>query len=162
MTVRPTTEHDRAALKAAVRALTRACGGQDRAAMATRVGQSTLSRYGSIAHPHEHVPLDVLMDLTIDADDPDVVRTLCRMANGVFVPLPKPSVVPTTWTAALGAAVKSGGEAADTICRALNDDGQITPEEIADFEIIEKLSAAIEALAVLQLYARQVCGEGEG
>ncbi|MBO6758299.1 MAG: hypothetical protein JJ902_18330 [Roseibium sp.] len=159
MSVRPTTDHDRAALKAAVRALIRACGNQEQAAMATRVGQSTLSRYGSIAHANEHIPLDVLMDLTMDADDPNVVRLMCRLASGVYVPLPKPSLVPRNWTAALGAAVKSGGEAADTICRALNDDGQITPEEITDFEVVDKLSAAIEALAVLQIYAAQVAGE---
>lgn len=89
MTFRPTTDHDRAALKSAFRRLVRSGGGQLEAAQATRVGQQALSRYGSPNHPGEHVPVDVLMDLTIDTDDADVIRAMCRLANGVFVPLPK-------------------------------------------------------------------------
>lgn len=56
--------------------------------------------------------------------------------------------------------MKRGADAAEAICTALNDDGQITPEEITDLEILNKLSSAIEALVVLQTYARSVGGEG--
>ncbi|WP_297842850.1 phage regulatory CII family protein [uncultured Roseibium sp.] len=160
MSFRPTSEQDRAALKAAARRLVRSGGGQTEAALATRVGQQHLSRYGSPNHPNEHMPIDVLMDLTIDTDDADVIRTLCRLANGVFVPLPRTSDAVTNWPAAVGKAVKRGADAAEAICTALNDDGQITPEEIADLEILNKLSAAIEALVVLQTYARSAGGEG--
>jgi hypothetical protein len=160
MTFRPTTDHDRAALKSAFRRLVRSGGGQLEAAQATRVGQQALSRYGSPNHPGEHVPVDILMDLTIDTDDADVIRAMCRLANGVFVPLPKTQGAITNWPAAVGTAVKRGADAAEAICTALNDDGQITPEEITDLEILNKLSSAIEALVVLQTYARSVGGEG--
>ena len=160
MTFRPTTDHDRAALKSAFRRLVRSGGGQLEAAQATRVGQQALSRYGSPNHPDDHVPVDVLMDLTIDTDDADVIRAMCRLANGVFVPLPKTHGAITNWPAAVGTAVKRGADAAEAICTALNDDGQITPEEITDLEILNKLSSAIEALVVLQTYARSVGGEG--
>ncbi|CTQ53565.1 hypothetical protein LP7551_02089 [Roseibium album] len=156
MSFRPTTHHDHLALKAAFRRLMRKCGGQDEAAEATRVSRHALSRYGNNAHCQEHVPVDVLMDLTIDADDPEVVRALCRLANGVFVPLPRARTSVTNWPAAVGAAVKRGADAAEAICSALNDEGQISPEEIYDQQILDKLSAAIEALVVLQGFARVV------
>jgi len=158
MSCRPTTEQDRAAIKAAVRRLIRNAGGQTEAAACTRVGQPALSRYGSVTHPDDQMPVDVLMDLTIDADDPDAIRTLCRLANGVFVPQPLARACATNWPAAVGASVRRGAEAAEAICTALNDDGRVTPEEIEDLEIHDKLSAAIEALVVLQTYARTVEG----
>ena len=158
MSFRPTTEHDRASLKSAVRRLLRGIGGQEEAAGATRVSQQTLSKYASpsSAHDRDHIPIDVLMDLTIDGDDPTVVRTLCRLANGVFVPLPRSREAITNWPSAVGVAVKRGAEAAEAICTALSDDGQITPQEIEDLEITDKLSRAIEALIVLQTHARSV------
>jgi hypothetical protein len=159
MTHRPTTEHDRAALKAAFRQLMRVGGGGVASSEATRVGQQALSRYGSPNNPEDHAPIDIVADLTIDTDDPVAVRALCRIANGVFVPLPKAQGSVTNWPAAVGTAVKRGADAAEAICTALNDDGQITPEEIADLEILDKLASAIEALVVLQTYARSVGGE---
>lgn len=158
MSSRPTTEQDRAAIKAAVRRLIRHAGGQTEAAACTRVGQPALSRYGSRNHPDDQVPVDILMDLTMDADDPDAIRTLCRLANGVFVPLPRAQDCVTNWPAAVGASVRRGAEAAEAICTALNDDGRVTLEEIEDLEILDKLSAAIEALVVLQTYARSLEG----
>lgn len=158
MSFRPTTDHDRAKLKSSVRRLLRSIGGQDEAACATRVGQQTLSKYASrsASHENDHMPIDVLMDLTMDSDDPAVVKTLCRLANGVFVPLPRTQAAITNWPAAVGLAVKSGADAAEAICKALSDDGQISREEIEDLEIPDKLSRAIEALIVLQTHARSV------
>ena len=108
MTNRPTTDHDRAALKAAFRKLMRAGGGGVAVSEATRVGQQHLSRYGSVNHPNDHAPLDVVADVTIDSDDAVVVRALCRLANGVFVPLPRASAAVPNWPAAVGTAVKRG------------------------------------------------------
>lgn len=156
MSHRPTTEQDRSAIKAALRRLLRAVGGQAEAAECTRVGQPAVSRYASVNHPDEHVPVDVLMDLTLDADDPEVIRKLCGLANGVFVPLPRSQNGITNWPAAVGTAVKRGADAAEAICTALNDDGQISVEEIEDLQIGEKLQQAVEALVVLQTYARVV------
>ncbi|MBN8180999.1 phage regulatory CII family protein [Roseibium aggregatum] len=159
MTFRPTTEHDRAAIKAAFRRLLRDAGGQSEAADSTRVGQQALSRYGSPHHETDHVPVDVLMDLTMDADNPEVVRTLCRLAGGVFVPLQAARPDDACWPQQLGALVRSGAEAAESICKALSDDGRVSLEEIQDLDIRAKLSAAIEALAVLDRHAQAVEGK---
>jgi hypothetical protein len=156
MTARATTEQGRAAIKSALRRLVRGLGGQAEAAAATRVSQPQISRYTSQSHPDEHIPLDVLMDLTIDGGDPAVIRTLCRQANGVFVPLPETQAELTNWPEALGAAVQRGADAAAAICTALSDDSRISRQEIVDLEITGKLSHAIEALIVLQSHAKSV------
>lgn len=96
MSFRPTSDQDRAALKAAFRRLLRTCGGQESAAEATRVGQPALSRYGSASHEIDHAPVDVVMDLTIDADNPVVLKEMCRIAHGVFMPLPEARVETAT------------------------------------------------------------------
>ncbi|EAV44924.1 hypothetical protein SIAM614_12953 [Stappia aggregata IAM 12614] len=98
------------------------------------------------------------MDLTMDADNPEVVRTLCRMAGGVFVPLQSSRPDDTCWPQQLGALVRSGAEAAESICKALSDDGRVSLDEIHDLDIRAKLSAAIEALAVLDRHAQAVEG----
>ncbi len=162
MNSRPTTEHDRAAIKAAFRRLLRDAGGQSEAAGATRVGQQALSRYGSPHHGTDHVPADVLMDLTMDADNSEVVRTLCRLAGGVFVPVPSARRDASCWPRQLGEMVRSGAEAAESICKALSDDGRISLEEIQDLDIRSKLSVAIEALAVLDSHAQLVEAGGTG
>ena len=90
---RPTTDHQRAAIKGLVRRQVKACGGQESAATITRVGPKTLSDYGN-AHTEKYrdiqMPVDVLMDLTLDGG-PVALIGLCRIAGGAFVPLPDAS-----------------------------------------------------------------------
>lgn len=161
MTLRPSSDIERAQLKAAFRKLVRKCGGGECAAEATRVGQPALSRYGSNSNPNDHAPIDVVLDLCLDSDDDSLIRTVCRMVNGAFVSLPKQSLGPTTWTSGILDAVSGTTAAADAICRALNAGEQVTAQEIADQQIIEKLQRAIEALVVLRLYADQVAATAE-
>lgn len=77
---RPSSDEQRIRLKAAFRMLLRAVGGQESAAMVTRVSQQTLSRYQviteSIAVDQNYPPLDVMLDLLLDARKagPDVFR----------------------------------------------------------------------------------------
>lgn len=157
---RPTTDHQRAAIKGLVRRQVKACGGQESAATITRVGPKTLSDYGN-AHTEKyrdiHMPLDVFMDLTLDGG-PVALIGLCRMAGGAFVPLPDASAG-TAWAAEVGEAVRKGGDAAARICAALADDGDVTADEIAEHAIIEHLSEAIDALVRLRSHAAQVLEE---
>ncbi|MEJ8474479.1 hypothetical protein [Roseibium algae] len=165
MSLRPTTDHDRLALKRAVRQLLRASGGQASAAEVTRVGQPALSRYGS-RHHEDQMPVDVLADLTIDADDPVVVRELCRLANGAFVPMRRKGghgdlCVRGVWGAEIAAAVREGGEATAKLCTALADNGKVDPHEIRDMDLIRELHESIEAQVVLLHHCEQVMREDE-
>lgn len=81
-------------LKAATRSMVRVAGGQEAAASVTRVGAKTLSDYGNTAERHEStfMPVDVLVDLLLDARDSDahvpLLDCLCEIAGGRFVHLP--------------------------------------------------------------------------
>lgn len=153
--LRPTTDHDRAALKRAVKRLIGNGGGQMHMAEATRVGGTQLNGYGNPNMPDCHIPIDILADLTIDADDPRVVVELCRIANGAFVPLPKPGAN-CQWGQEVAHAVREGGTAAAALCTALADDGDVSADEIRDQNIMAELSAAIEALCQLRSHCDQV------
>lgn len=63
--MRPTSDADRAALKAATRRAIMASGGPDSAAHITRVATAQLSRYGGLSYP-DFIPLDVALDIDID------------------------------------------------------------------------------------------------
>lgn len=170
MSARPTSDQARAALKAAVRVQVRACAGQEAAASVTRVSQQTLSRYGSINHPDEHAPIDVVLDLVLDTGNAAVLQRLCQLAGGAYVPLSEfgadatpragSNAPPDFWTKALLEAVGRGGEAAAKLSTALADDGDISATEIYNLNIRASLSGAIEALLVLDRFAAKVEGEG--
>lgn len=158
---RPSSEQARLALKTALRAQVRACGGQEAAADTTRVGQPALSRYASPHHPNEHVPVDVLLDLILDTNNPSVLRQLCRQAGGVFVPLPNTNKTPMIWTKAVFEAVGHNGKAVDAFGRALADDGDVSAQEIRDMNIREHLARLLETVVLLDRFAEQVLEDEE-
>lgn len=89
MSVRPTSDGARAALKSATRQLVRNLGGQEAAASATRLTQSAISKCGSPQYPDYFMPLDVVLDLTKDGRSDVLLAEICRQAGGAFVPLPE-------------------------------------------------------------------------
>ncbi|SDT96700.1 hypothetical protein [Stappia sp. ES.058] len=154
---RPTSDHQRAAIKGLARRQVQACHGQESAASITRVGGQTLSDYGNARtekYRDIHMPLDVLMDLTLDGG-PVALIGLCRMAGGAFVPLPQPGEG-SAWAVEVGEAVRKGGDAAARICAALADDGKVDAAEIAEHAILDHLAEAIDALVRLKSHAAQV------
>ncbi|MBA5778225.1 hypothetical protein H2509_13940 [Stappia sp. F7233] len=160
---RPSSENERRALKSAVRMQLRQCGGQDSAASITRVSQQQLSAYGNAdneRHENEHMPIDVLLDLTLDAG-PVALTEICRLSGGAFVQLPS-THSDGVWAAEIGRAVKEGGEAAAKLCEALATGGTITAEEIRELDIVREISEAIEALIALRQHCNRVINAGEG
>jgi hypothetical protein len=157
---RATSDHQRAALKQAVRRQVRAMHGQEAAAAVTRVSPQTLSDYGNARTPRHadvHIPLDVLADLTIDGG-PVALVEICRVLGGSFVPLPEPGDG-TVWAMEVGEAVRRGGNAAAGLCQALADDGDVSVEEIRDGAILERISEAIDAYARLLRHCQDVIAE---
>jgi hypothetical protein len=97
MSGRPTSDSARRQLKLATQRTVQMCGGQDSAAMVTRVGRNTLSDYantGNERHKDSHMPVDVLADLMLDCRDRGEVApllvALCELAGGTFVRVPEP------------------------------------------------------------------------
>lgn len=159
--IRPSSDHDRAALKLAVKRLLKCAGGQAHAAEATRVSTAQLNGYANPHMPDCHMPIDILADLTIDADCAVVLEALCRIGNGAFVPLPRAGAR-GRWGHEVGEAVREGAEAAAALCAAMADDGDVTAGEIRERRIIEELSEAIEALCVLRQHCNDVLAGGAG
>ncbi|WP_150526797.1 hypothetical protein [Roseibium sediminis] len=148
MSARPSTEYHRAALKAAFRKLVRKIGGQEAAAGATRVGQQAISRYGSASSEADHAPIDVVLDLCLDAEDDSFVRTLCQMVGGVFVPLPDAGALDGDRAAAFGKALRATGEASAAIA----DVCALGAGSSSDIQFSEKLTRATEAMIALRAH----------
>ncbi|WP_319773958.1 hypothetical protein [Breoghania sp.] len=154
---RASSDKDRARLKLAVRRQVKACGGQETAALITRVGPQTLSDYGnhlSDRHRDAHCPLDVLLDLTLDGG-PVALVELCRIAGGVYVPLPTTGVA-SDWAREIGDVAREGGEAVARLCEALAEGGTITAAESRAMELRREVAEAIEALAHVDHRLKQI------
>ncbi|EFO32593.1 hypothetical protein TRICHSKD4_2395 [Roseibium sp. TrichSKD4] len=164
MMVRPTTEHDRRALKTSVRSTLRAAGSQTEAEQATRVSQQTLSTYGSTNPRHAdcHMPIDIVMDLVMDTHDTSILNTMCRLAHGVFVPFQNCTKRPTAWTQGLSEVVRKGAEVSERVLKALEDDGEISPEEVRDYKMIDAIDGNIQALLMIRARLLEVSEKGGG
>lgn len=162
---RPSSDHQRRALKIATARFVGQCGGQESAASVTRVGHQALSDYGNTTsdrHRDTFMALDVVLDLALDrlaaGETPSLLVDLCRLAGGAFVPLPRKGA-DGAWAQEVADAVREGGEAASAVCQALADDGAVSAEEIRERRIIEEISEAIEALATLRAHCESVAAE---
>lgn len=158
---RASSDHQRAALKQAVRRQLRAMHGQEAAAAVTRVTGQTLSDYANAQTPRcadMHMPLDVLADLTLDGG-PVALVEICRVLGGTFVALPDVERG-GQWAVEVAEAVRRGGEAAGGLCQALADDGEVSADEIAVGDIIRLLSGAIDAFVTLRSHCERVVEAG--
>lgn len=163
---RPSNDHQRDALKRATSHQVRQAGGQEAAAALTRVGRQTVQTYCSASADHGDVymPLDVLLDLTLDAvardEEPVLLREICALAGGAYVAGPGAGGAAPDFGRLLALTVGSGGAAAAAVCQALADDGQVSAAEVHDLKILELLSRAIESLTALRQRAADVLEGG--
>ncbi len=73
-------------IKRAARDQVRASGGVDAAARCSRPGMSQLSNYGNNQND-QHMPADVIADLTQESGEPFVLRALAEMTGFDLVPI---------------------------------------------------------------------------
>ncbi len=81
-------------LKVLAARLTAAAGGPEKAALVTRVARPALSKYQSTEHPDHFMPLDVLVELTLDTHrrvGPIVCRHLAALSGHAVFALPSPA-----------------------------------------------------------------------
>ncbi|WP_180897338.1 hypothetical protein [Martelella soudanensis] len=81
--MRPTSEDNRARLKAATRRAIRAAGGGDSFQHVTRVAEAQLSKYGLASEDHAEtfIPVDVALDADLEAGSP-IITTAMAQAQG--------------------------------------------------------------------------------
>lgn len=145
------------ALKAAVRRLTKGCGGQEAAAQVTRVDFQRIGRYG---RPHEaqHAPVDVIADLEADSGEPMVTRVLADLQGYVLVPKPGARAVPVG-IEHLGQVGREAGDVIAGLSDALAD-GEVTAGECRDLNLRRQVRELMEALATVDLSLERLEAEG--
>lgn len=84
---RASSEHDRLALKAAVKRALALAGGAASFQHATRLHESNLSRAASPQGEDHHLPLDVALDLDREAGAPVVLSEFARLCGYRLAPL---------------------------------------------------------------------------
>ncbi|WP_223478723.1 phage regulatory CII family protein [Oricola indica] len=152
--MRASSDHDRLALKAAVRLALKRVGGGDCFCHATRVGAPALSNYANANRDDSHMPLDVALDLDRDAGAPIVVGALARLNGYRLVPLQAAGSAPDLEDIATIA--RETGDVVSALATALVDGG-VDSREAADIRReIEEANAALNRLAA------KLTGPGEG
>lgn len=143
---RKTNVDDLQALKAATRRLVDRCGGQESAAMVTRVSHQSLSRYRLADRADDFIPVDVLLDLELDAGEPFVTRVLAQRLGWTMT---KVAAAPTTATLheALGHISKEAADVVAVVAGGLAD-GDFSRADID--QAIPEIDEAIARLAGLK------------
>lgn len=140
-------------LKATVRELLHACGGEARAAERCRVSKSTLSEYGNPAHPDRHIPVDVALALETACGVMPVTEHMARAHGAVLLKL-APAEASPHWLAHL---TRIGKEASDVFNRAgeyLADadiDETEAPHLLRELDELLAVSAAMRAAVQARL-----------
>ena len=138
-------------LKAAVRALLHASGGEARAAERCRVSKSTLSEYGNPTYPERHMPIDVVEALETAAGEMPVTAHLAAVHHCLLLQLPDDEAA-TEWVSHL---MRIGKEAGDVFERAgefLADDGDINENEAPI--LLREVDELLQAVAAMRAAVR--------
>lgn len=153
MTARRHSAVTYARIKSAFRRVVHAAGGQESAAMATRVaGHQTIGRYLRPHEPH-FAPVDIVADLEADTGCPDVTRVLADLAGCILIPKP-PTAGDAQWARELGALAKECGEALGRLGEAFSAGGRITADEIRELDLCREVAEAMEALAAIETHLK--------
>jgi len=120
-------------LKAASSDLVGAVHGVEAAADLVGKGKSTIGRYSNINDEDYWMPIDVIAALERvthgTPGHPQVTRELCRLAGGVFVPLPQADLGSDDLRAAVMQLFSEMGDVSREIDRSLAGDGRISAKE---------------------------------
>ena len=141
--------HDYLAIKAATRRLIETAGGQNAAAAATRVGHTSLSRYGHPDAPADFAPVDVIADLEAECGVPIVTRELASLAGFALTPVSAKQLDSHT---AIAGIARESGELLGALAEALRDQ-HISPVEAA--MLTEKLDSLEALVASMKAQVRK-------
>ncbi len=143
---RKTNVDDLQALKATTRRLVDACGGQESAASITRVAHQSLSRYRLPERAEDFIPIDVLLDLELDAGEPFVTRALAARQGWTITRI-EGAVTAGGLHEAVGQISKEAADVIIVVSRGLAD-GDFSPADVD--AAIPEIDEALERLAGLR------------
>lgn len=149
MTTRPSSDHDRARLKAATDRGIRRAGGGASLATQTRVEAAVLSKYKAEHEAGHFMPLDVALDCDLAAGAPVILSTFASLQGYAVAPLDakaagySPNLV--------GNLIRETGEVSAVVLEAWAD-GKLTPRERQAIE--KELDEAMAAMWLLRAALR--------
>lgn len=151
-------------LKAAAKDLVSATGGIEAAADILAKGKSTIARWASINDEDYSMPIEAVAALERvtrgTAGAPQVTSELCRLAGGVFVPLPDAGASDGELRAGVMRLSAELGDVAREIDRALCDDRVSPREESAIHRQLDELIA--KSVELKQAVTLMVDRDGKG
>lgn len=128
MDLRKSTGAMRLAMKAAVRRAIDLAGGGRSVEQATRVDHTMLSRYANPNVPEQHCPIDVAMDLDLEAGS-DVILTAWADARGYDLVRREPVAASNApWCMKIADMVAQDGRTVGALLQAVAD-GHISPAD---------------------------------
>jgi len=134
-------------LKAAVRALLHACGGEARAAGSCRVSKSTLSEYGNPTYPERHMPVDVVQALEAASGEMPVTAHLAAAHHCLLLRLPDEPAA-AQWLAHLTRIGKEAGDVFERAGEFLAEDGDIDAREAP--VLLREVDELLHAVAAMR------------
>lgn len=143
--LRPSTDHQRNALKKATKRALRAAGGGASFQHATRVAEAQLSRYAGDSYP-DFMPIDIALDCDLDAGSPVIAASLAVIQGYRLVREPAAGAGAATMTD-LAAVVRETADVTTALIGAL-EDGAVTPAEAE--RLNQEIEEAIAELRRLQ------------
>lgn len=127
---RPSTAAQRRALKTAKRHVVRLVGGGLAASLVSRVREAAISKYLAQEMSEVHMPVDVVLDLELDAGHPAITEKLAEMQGFALVRVTRGSAKPIT-IHEIGQLMRGSSEASAAALDALAD-GKFTAAEVRD------------------------------
>jgi hypothetical protein len=150
-------------IKAASKALVRAFGGTDAAAVHVGVRQQRMSDIG-LPNTPDFLRIDEVLALescTVGTvGHPHVTRALAAATGHIVASLPTGAACASDWLGGMGPLAKEAGDVTARIAAALSDDGEVDAAE-AD-NIIREIDEAFTVLAALRVLAERRAMERPG
>lgn len=148
-----TTDEQR--LKEATKALQRAAGGVEVCGEITGTGKSQHGNYQN-QHAPDFITVDRVAKLEAvthgSPHHPQITRLLCRLAGGIFVPLPEANGTEDALSGLTLTLAAELGDVSAEIRRGLADDGMISPAEamcvLEELDQLDRASAQLRMLLV--------------
>lgn len=140
------------ALKEASGELVKSVGGLEAAADYRDKGKSTFGRY-TLASDDEHfMPLRDAVELERIAPEPVITKMMCKLAGGVFLPLPDATPDCSEISLRVLELAKELGDVSAQVRIALANDGQVDAVEAASIEreLEQLVDSSVQTLALVR------------
>jgi len=140
-------------IKRAGKALVAAAGGTVDAASLTGLRQQRVSEC-TLPNVPAFFAVDAVIALEDDARGsegwPQVTRAMARHHGFELLPLPAVALGESSWHRSLAEVSREVGDVVGKVVNSLANDGEVSPDEIRDMQIVEEIDDAIARLADLK------------